>query len=150
MKIDIRDATPDDASIIAAFNQRIAQETEGKLLDIETIRAGVTAVFEDSSKGRYWIAECDGEIIAQLLITYEWSDWRNGSVWWIQSVYVVPDFRRRGVFSHLYRTLESYAREAGDVCGIRLYVEKNNERALATYEALGMTGDNYLVMEAMF
>ena len=150
MKIDIRDATQDDASTIAGFNQRIAAETEGKRLDEETIRAGVAAVLADASKGRYWIAECDGRIVGQLLVTYEWSDWRNGTVWWIQSVYVPSDFRRQGVFSHLYETIESIARDADDVCGIRLYVEKNNERALATYEALGMTGDTYLVMESMF
>ncbi len=128
----------------------MASETEGRPLDATTIRRGVTAVLEDRSRGRYWVAETGGKIIGQLMVTYEWSDWRNGVLWWIQSVYVDPVYRRRGVFSALYRHVESLALSAPDVCGLRLYVERENRRAQKTYQALGMVKSKYLVMEAMF
>ena len=150
MKIDIREATPGDATTIAGFNQRIAEETEGKSLDADVILAGVSRLFADPSRGRYWLAEVDGTVVGQTMVTYEWSDWRNGNVWWIQSVYVSKEFRRRGVFSALYAAVRDAAHADKDACGIRLYVEKSNERAQATYRALGMEGDTYLVMEAMF
>ncbi len=150
MKIDIREATPNDAATIAGFNQRIAQETEGKTLDPDMILAGVSRLLAEPARGRYWLAEVDGEVAGQTMVTYEWSDWRNGNVWWIQSVYVSIEFRRQGVFSALYDAVRDEARADADACGIRLYVEKSNERALATYRALGMEGDTYLVMEAMF
>ena len=150
MKIDIREATAEDAATIAAFNQRIARETEGKELDEKTILAGVSRLFADPSRGRYWLAEIDGRVVGQTMVTYEWSDWRNGNVWWIQSVYVSSEFRRQGVFSALYAAVESLARADADACGIRLYVERHNERAQATYRALGMRGGTYLVMESMF
>ena len=149
-KIDIREATPEDAETIAAFNQGIATETEGKRLGDDTILAGVARLLADPSRGRYWLAEVDGQVVGQTMVTYEWSDWRNGNIWWIQSVYVAADFRRQGVFSALYAAVESLAREDADACGIRLYVEKHNERAQATYRTLGMEGDTYLVMESMF
>ena len=150
MKIDIREASPRDAATIASFNQGIASETEGKHLDDDTILAGVSRLLNDPSRGRYWLAEVDGRVVGQTMVTYEWSDWRNGNVWWIQSVYVASDFRRQGVFSALYAAIESLARDDADACGIRLYVERHNERAQATYRALGMQGDTYLVMETMF
>ncbi len=150
MEIDIREATSEDAATIAAFNQGIARETEGKELDETTILAGVSRLLADPSRGRYWLAEVDGRVVGQTMVTYEWSDWRNGNVWWIQSVYVASDYRRQGVFSALYRAVEALAEEDADACGIRLYVEKQNDAAQATYRKLGMQGDTYLVMESMF
>jgi len=150
MKIDIRAAGSADIAQIADFNRRLAAESEGTDLDEAKITAGVAAVIEDASKGRYWLAEVDGEVVGQIMVTYEWSDWRNATIWWIQSVYVLPAWRRRGVFSTLYRTVEAAAKASGDACGLRLYVEKDNTHAQATYEALGMHGGTYLVMESMF
>lgn len=149
MKFEIRDATPADNAVIADFNSRMAEETEGRALDPDTIGKGVATLLADKSKGRYWIAESDGKIVGQLMVTYEWSDWRNGSLWWIQSVYVHPEFRREGVFSALFHHVESQARTEPDVCGLRLYVENGNTRAQQTYAALGMVKPNYLVMESM-
>ena len=150
MKIEIREAKAQDAETIASFNQGIAEETEGKHLDEATILAGVSRLLAEPSRGRYWLAEVDGRVVGQTMVTYEWSDWRNGNVWWLQSVYVISDFRRKGVFTALYAEIESLARQDADACGIRLYVEKQNERAQATYRALGMRSDTYLVMESMF
>ena len=148
--ITIRDATPDDAGIISDFNTRMAKETEGRPLAPGSIAAGVSAALRDPAKGRYWVAEIEGSVVGQLLVTFEWSDWRNGTFWWIQSVYVHADHRRAGVFSALYRHVEKLAREAPDVCGLRLYVERHNRRAQETYLALGMTTPGYIVMEADF
>ena len=146
----IREARPSDADTIVDFNTRMALETEGRPLAAELIGPGVAAVLEDPAKGRYWVAEADGEIIGQLLVTYEWSDWRNGMFWWIQSVYIRGDYRRKGVFSALHRHLEKRARVRKEVCGIRLYVERNNRRAQRTYLALGMASPGYEVMEIDF
>jgi GNAT superfamily N-acetyltransferase len=148
--ITIRDATSDDAAIISDFNSRMAMETESRALSPELIDAGVAAVLDDSSKGRYWLAEIDGDIVGQLLVTFEWSDWRNGVFWWIQSVYVHADYRHSGVFSALYRHVESLAKKAQGVCGLRLYVEQHNRRARETYCTLGMTEPGYFVMEVDF
>lgn len=150
MALTIRDARPDDADTIAAFNAEMALETERLELDADTLHAGVTALISDSAKGRYWLAEIDGEIAGQLMVTYEWSDWRNGMIWWIQSVYVRPSQRRRGVFTALYRHVHEQVSRAPDACGLRLYVEHNNERAQATYSALGMQTSHYLIMEDIF
>lgn len=128
----------------------MAEETEGKSLDPDLIGAGVLAVLEDTAKGRYWVADIDDEPAGQLLITYEWSDWRNGMLWWIQSVYVPHRFRRQGVFSALYKHVESLATADGSVHGIRLYVERQNEKAQATYRNLGMVDPGYRVMESIF
>ena len=145
----IREAGTADSADIAAGNITMAQETEGKGLDPNSIGPGVQAILEDPTKGRYWVAESAGEVIGQLMITYEWSDWRNGTIWWIQSVFVRPDWRRKGVFSALYRHVESLMRSEPGVIGLRLYVEDNNQRAQRTYEALGMVKPSYLVMESM-
>ena len=145
----LREGRPDDADTIAAFNSAMAEETEGKALDPELIDPGVRNLLEDPTKGRYWVAESDGQVIGQLMVTYEWSDWRNGTIWWIQSVYVRPDWRRSGVFSALYRHVESLASDTPQVIGLRLYVEENNKRAQRTYAALGMVQPSYLVMEAL-
>ncbi|MBT8084571.1 MAG: GNAT family N-acetyltransferase [Woeseia sp.] len=150
MDLSVRDADARDANTIVAFNSAIALETEGRELDPALIGAGVAAILKDPAKGRYWVAESDSRIIGQIMVTNEWSDWRNGMMWWIQSVYVHSDFRRQGVFSNLYRHVESLARQDASVCGLRLYVEKDNLPAQQVYLALGMTHPGYQVMEADF
>lgn len=146
----IRDAGIEDAATIAAFNTAIAAETEDHVLDPELIAGGVVAILADNSKGRYWVAEIGGDIVGQIMVTYEFSDWRNGVIWWIQSVYIRKDQRRKGVFSALYRHVESLSRTDEGVAGIRLYVEKSNERAQDTYLSLGMQMRDYRVMEVDF
>jgi GNAT superfamily N-acetyltransferase len=146
----IRDATPSDATTIATFNARLAYESEGMELVPEVVGRGVEAMFTDRAMGHYWVAEADGRVVGQIMVTYEWSDWRNGMIWWIQSVYVHGDYRRRGVFSALYRHVESLARSDPRVCGIRLYVERENTRAHRTYESLGMRMTDYQVMQTIF
>jgi ribosomal protein S18 acetylase RimI-like enzyme len=150
MTISLREATASDAAVIAAFNAAMAKETEGITLDPKRLAAGVRAVLDDRSKGFYLVAESDGEVIAQTLITYEWSDWRNGAFWWIQSVYVKPEFRGQGVFTRIYEHVAGLAKERGTVCGLRLYVEHENERAQRTYERLGMRRTVYHMYEADF
>lgn len=139
-----------DLEHLVRGNAEMAQETEGIGLDREVLRAGVSAVLEDPRRGQYRIAETEsGAIAGQLMLTYEWSDWRAADLWWIQSVYVWPDHRRQGCFRALYRDVEAAARAAG-AGGLRLYVEVENARAQATYGALGMAGDRYRVFEQMF
>jgi GNAT superfamily N-acetyltransferase len=125
----------------------MALEAEHKQLDPVTVRLGVRAVLDDPAKGRYFVAERDGRVVGQLMITYEWSDWRNGTFWWIQSVFVTPDARRAGVFRTLFRHLEALAEGDQSVCGIRLYVERENERAQSTYRRCGLADGGYRVME---
>ena len=144
--ISIREARPGDAEPIARFNEAMALETERLRLDPATIRAGVRAVLDDPARGRYFVAEEAGRVVGALMTTYEWSDWRNGTFLWIQSVYVEPAHRRRGVFTALYRRVEEMARSPG-YCGLRLYMEAENHGARKTYEALGMTHRSYLVFE---
>jgi ribosomal protein S18 acetylase RimI-like enzyme len=146
----IREATPSDTDAIADFNARMALETGDPPLVPETILAGVSAILSDTTKGRYWVADVDGQVAGQICVTYEWSDWRNGMQWWIQSVYVHPDHRRKGVFSDLYRHVESLARADEQVCGLRLYVRSDNDRAKNTYVTLGMTAMGYEVMGQKF
>ena len=143
----IRLARLEDALVLVEFNQRMAAETEGVALDGARLEAGVRAVFADPAKGLYFVAEAGGRIVGQLMITHEWSDWRNGDIWWIQSVYVRPEDRRRGVFRALYRHVEAAARDAGVVM-IRLYVHEGNQTGQGTYESLGMRMTHYRVMEA--
>ena len=150
MKLTIRDANLADAATIADFNNSIAEETEGRSLDMGIIRPGVERLLGDSGLGRYWVAETDGKIVGQIMVTYEWSDWRNGMLWWIQSVYIHPEHRRMGVFSALYKHVESLAKTQVDVNGLRLYVEYNNKRAQRTYETLGMSSPGYQVMQTIF
>ncbi len=150
MTVIIRPATSTDMPIITEFNCRLAEESENKQLDQDTVIAGVTALLDSADRGRYYVAEIDSEVIGQLLITYEWSDWRNGLFWWIQSVYVAPSYRRSGVFSSLYKTVSDLARDDPAVCGLRLYVEEENERAQSTYASLGMSRTRYEVMELDF
>jgi ribosomal protein S18 acetylase RimI-like enzyme len=148
--LEIRDARPDDWPEIAEFNTRLAAETEGKTLRPEIIEAGVRTLLGDPRHGRYFVACQDGEVVGQMMFTREWSDWRNGEIWWLQSVYVRPEFRHRGVFRALYDHLERLARESSNVVGLRLYVESHNERAQAAYQKLGLKTAGYAVMERIF
>lgn len=145
-KIVIRKAIPTDASAIIEFQQKMAWETEQMILVEEIISKGVETVFKEPSHGQYYVAETDGKVIASLLITYEWSDWRNSNVWWIQSVYVLPGFRRQGIFRSMYSFIMKEA-EKNYVAGLRLYVETNNSAAQKTYESLGMKSEHYMMYE---
>jgi ribosomal protein S18 acetylase RimI-like enzyme len=146
-EIIIRPAAPSDVDILAAFNVAMAQETESLALDLATVRRGVAAVLADPAKGSYRVATRDGVVVGQLMITLEWSDWRCGWWWWIQSVYVAPEARRSGVYRALHRSVIEDAERAGDVRGVRLYVEQDNVRAQRTYASLGMQRGRYLVYE---
>ena len=132
---------------IVEFNCRLAEESEGKMLDRAHVEPGVQAVLADEHKGRYLIAEAGGRPVGQLMHTREWSDWRNGDIWWLQSVYVHPDYRRLGVFRALFERLRSEAEAEPGVVGLRLYVEEHNTRAHETYRKLGLTNGGYFVME---
>ncbi|MDB6021215.1 MAG: N-acetyltransferase [Pedosphaera sp.] len=143
----IRTAVPGDLKVIADFNIKLAQESESLKLDAQTVTAGVAAVLNDESKGIYFLAETAGVVVGQLMITHEWSDWRNGDIWWIQSVYVNEAFRGNGVFKALFQHVETLARESGEVCALRLYMEKHNERARRAYQKLGMKETAYEVLE---
>jgi ribosomal protein S18 acetylase RimI-like enzyme len=145
--ITVRSATPDDAERLARFNAAMAEETEDKALDLDTVRAGVEGMFDDPSRGFYLVAVRDETIVGALMVTTEWSDWRNGVFWWIQSVYVRPQARRTGVYTALHRDVRTRARADDEVCGLRLYVERGNETARKTYEALGMTETSYRMYE---
>ena len=145
--IHIRFARQEDAETIARFNTAMARETEELVLDPPTIRAGVRALFENPAHGFYIVAEVDGETAACLMITKEWSDWRNGLLWWIQSVYVAPAYRRRGIYRRMYAFIKSQAAQKENVCGFRLYVEKSNQNAQQTYRSLGMQATRYQMFE---
>src|SRR2546427_10522405 len=145
-QVNVRVAGLEDGEILARCNEAMALESEGVRLDPATVRAGVRAVLADPEKGRYFIAERDGQVAGALLITYEWSDWRNACFMWIQSVYVDPAHRRRGVFSSLFRHVEKLASSQG-YCGLRLYMDKENSAAWKTYEKLGMSHGSYIVFE---
>ena len=145
--MNIRVASSTDAEALIEFNQAMALETEGKHLDPDILGRGVAAVFTDDQKGFYVVAEEGGQIIGALMVTYEWSDWRNGWFWWIQSVYVIPEFRGNRVYSQLYEFAKRQAGSAGNVCGFRLYVEKENTHAQRVYEKLGMGKTYYLMYE---
>lgn len=143
----IRDATRSEIAFLADCNAAMALETEHRTLDRSTLEAGVGAVFAHPARGFYLIAERDGDMLGCVLVTREWSDWRNGDWWWLQSVYVVPAARRGGVFRALYAEVERRARAAPGVVGLRLYVERENHRAQATYAALGMSDAGYRMLE---
>lgn len=147
--ITIRRAGQKDGETIARFQQQMAYETEGVSLESDTLSSGVQAVLDDTHKGVYYVAEADDRVIASLLITYEWSEWRNGQVWWIQSVYVEKDFRGSGIFSQLYAYIQSLAENDAEVRGIRLYVDNTNTAAQKVYSRMGMNGDHYKVYEWM-
>src|SRR5689334_12761312 len=146
--MNIRIATAADASSLVAFNQAMALETEGKTLAEEQITPGVSAVFSDEKKGFYVVAEDEnGKIAGGLMVTYEWSDWRNAWFWWIQSVYIRPEARGKSLYRQMYDFVKQRAAEAGDVCGFRLYVETENAHAQAVYDAVGMFRSHYVMYE---
>jgi len=144
-----RKATLDDVPEIVRFQIAMAKETEEIELDMATCTAGVRAVLGHPDTGNYYVSEIDGIVAAALLITYEWSDWRNGVVWWIQSVYVLPQFRRKGIYRGLYLHIRGLAESQHEVKGIRLYVDRKNIPAQQVYTALGMNGNHYQVFEWM-
>lgn len=164
--ISVRDATRADIDRIAGFQQAMAMETEGRTLDADTIRRGVTAVFDDPLKGFYIVAVVDegdcnsggdsgddggvDKVVGSLLITYEWSDWSAATWWWIQSVYVDAAWRRKGIYRTLYEHILSMTDGRDDICGIRLYVERTNTVAQKTYSALGMSHSHYDMYEIVF
>ena len=148
MNVRIRDAKPSDQEFLAHGNEAMALETEHKRLDPVTIRRGAASALANPAHGRYFVAEDDaGNDVGQLMITYEWSDWRDGQFWWIQSVYVMPAARRGGVFRALYDHVDTLARSSPGVVGLRLYVELDNEAARRTYERCGMHDGGYRIME---
>lgn len=147
MSWTIRRATPADTAVVVEFNRRLAFESEDKILDLDLLHAGVAAVLADANKAWYFVAEERGQIVGQIMITFEWSDWRNGWIWWIQSVYVPAEHRRRGVFRSLYEHVASAARQDPHVIGLRLYVERENHNAQQTYLRLGMKETTYFVLE---
>jgi len=143
----IRTAAQNDSQTISDFQLAMARETENIELDRNTVEKGVKAVLVDETKGKYYLAEKEGEVVGSLLTTYEWSDWRNGTILWIQSVYVVPRFRRQGVYRRLYAHLKNMVLENNDLNGIRLYADKSNSAAHKTYQKLGMIHDHYVTFE---
>lgn len=148
MTINVRKATGADAQTLADFNSAMSIETEDIVLPDENALPGAAAVFDDPSLGFYLIAETSGELAGSLMITYEWSDWSNAMYWWIQSVYVLPERRRRGVYRSLYDHVIAMAQADGNVRGIKLYVFYGNEKAQATYESLGMHRSEHHIYEA--
>lgn len=145
--ITVRPARREEAALLAEWAAAMAWETEHKRLDVPTVTRGAQRVFDEPGRGRYYLAERGGEPAGTLLLTYEWSDWRCADWWWIQSVYVPPAHRRRGVYAALYRHLRDEAAARADVCGLRLYVEKENAVAQRTYGALGMQDAGYFMYE---
>jgi GNAT superfamily N-acetyltransferase len=143
----IRLASPADAEVIARFNSEMAQETEGRTLDWGRLLTGVRALLNDPGKGFYLLAEQDGMVLGQLMVTYEWSDWRNGQFWWLQGVYVRPESRRQGVFQALFEYVRQQATEQAGICGLRLYVKSGNHRAQDTYRRLGLQRSPYSMYE---
>jgi len=147
--MEIRLATPRDAEVLIRFNSAMALETEKKALFPEVVSAGVHYLLNHLSAGFYVVAEVDTQVAGSLMVTNEWSDWRNGNFWWLQSVYVRPEFRRRGGYRRLYRFLQTLAARDPAVCGFRLYVERDNLPAQATYCAAGMAETRYLLFEEL-
>lgn len=147
MNLTIREASLGDAKSIIDFQIKMAWETEKINLDRAILEKGVISVFNDPNKGTYFVAEADGDVVASLLITFEWSDWRNGTVWWIQSVYVVEAFRGKGIFAKMYQFLVEKVKKIPSLAGLRLYVDATNETAKKVYGRLGMNGDHYQLYE---
>ena len=148
--LTVRKATLPDAEQILSFQQAMALETEGIVLEESVLREGITQVFHSINKGFYLVAEENHRLVGSLLITYEWSDWRNATFWWIQSVFVAPKWRRKGVYRSLHQHLLQMIESQGDICGIRLYVERSNAVAQQTYKELGMTPSHYDLYEIDF
>ena len=150
MILQIRRATADDIDVLTDFNCRLAQETENRILDPNTVQNGVTQGLTVGDEVQYVVAEVNGAVVGQLMLTREWSDWRDGWMYWMQSVYVIADFRGRGVFRQLAEHVTYQLQQRCDVVGLRLYVEEENQPARSTYERLGFTDPGYRVMELPF
>lgn len=152
--LNIRRAKPEDAPTIASFSAAMAHETEGRHLDLERLHKGTSALLESIDRGFYMVAEIeqagDRQLLGQLMITYEWSDWRNGVFWWVQSVYIDRTWRRQGVFRRMHQAVLQEAKARTDVCGVRLYVDKDNPIAHITYERLGLIRSAYQIYESDF
>ena len=154
--ISIRPAVPSDLDHLVEFNTAMALETEGRTLDQSLLRAGVQGILGDPSRGFYLVGEIQEKgqpqpsVSGQLMITYEWSDWRNANFWWIQSVYVSTNWRRRGIFRELYQYTYDQVQERADACGLRLYVEQENKTALAVYTKMGLETSPYRMLERDF
>jgi GNAT superfamily N-acetyltransferase len=146
--ISIRKAKPEDAKVIIEFQQKMALETENMILAADVVMKGVNAVFANPSLGQYWVAVEEEQVVASLMITNEWSDWRNSNIWWFQSVYVLPEHRRKGIFRTMYQHVRDEAVRLG-IPGLRLYVETGNKGAQKTYESLGMKSEHYNLYEWM-
>lgn len=149
MNLVIEEARIQDLNIMVEFQLNMALETEDLNLNKNILEKGIQAVYEDPSKARYFVARCEDRVLGMLMITLEWSDWRNGWVWWIQSVYVLPEFRKDGIFRSLYFHVKNLVISSENVRGLRLYVDKRNIKAQKVYEALGMTGEHYTTYEWM-
>ncbi|MFV7760695.1 GNAT family N-acetyltransferase [Shewanella algae] len=143
----IRKGTPKDTEALVAFNQAMAQETEGLALDSDTLSRGVSTLLENPAKGFYLVAEIEGEIAGSLMVTFEWSDWRAADYYWIQSVYIKPEHRQKGIYRALYQKVKTLAEKQGGAASFRLYVEQENTRAQQTYQSLGMSQSHYLMYE---
>ncbi|HKO31631.1 MAG TPA: GNAT family N-acetyltransferase [Nitrospiraceae bacterium] len=152
--MNVRHAGPDDVVKIALFSAAMALETEGRRLDLDRLHLGTIALIETPARGFFIVAEQEQgdrrQLLGQLMVTYEWSDWRNGAFWWIQSVYVDASWRRRGVFRLMHQAVMREARMRTDVCGVRLYVDKDNPIAQTTYERLGLIRSTYQIYESDF
>lgn len=153
-RLIVRPARVDDVDVLVTFSAAMALETEGRRLDADRLRRGTRRVFDSATRGFYVVAELPREsapgVIGQLLVTYEWSDWRDATFWWIQSVYVHPDWRRRGVYRRMHEYVRLQARSRGDVCGLRLYVEAGNGGAQVAYRQVGLFPSRYRVLEEDF
>ncbi len=149
MPFIVRTATPADAPTIIEYNRLLAFETENLVLDLSVLKRGVDAILVDANRGRYFVADKEGDVIGQIMITYEWSDWRNGWIWWLQSVYVRADQRKGGVFGSIYRFIEEHARKEGNVAGLRLYVEHENRTAQATYRRMGFQDMHFFLLQKL-
>lgn len=143
----IRKATIKDVDFIVRAQLLMANETEGIELDKPTVTKGVSAVLSNNSKGQYYVAEIDKMVVSSLLTTFEWSDWRNGTILWIQSVYVLPKYRRKGVYRNMYSYIKEMVFNNNNLSGIRLYADKSNSTAQKTYKTLGMSPDHYVTFE---
>lgn len=152
--VTVRAAGPDDLDALVRFSAAMAFETEGRRLDQDRLRKGIAAVLDSPARGFYKVAEAGDrasrEVVGQLLITFEWSDWRNATFWWIQSVYVDPVWRRRGIYRTLHQAILDEARGRGDICGVRLYVEGDNAVAKSVYKKVGISASSYHVFENDF
>ena len=145
--MNIRKALNKDIDVIARYNYNLAYETENKILNMNILTKGVEAIIKDENKGIYHVCEINGEVVGQIMYTFEWSDWRNGTFLWIQSVYVDKNYRGKGVFKTLYNHIKNICDKDKNICGIRLYVERENYVAQKTYKSLGMEECNYYMYE---